>query len=528
MKNLKTFINSVATVSSLTFVSRISGFLRDALIAAFLGAGIKTDAFLIALQFPNLFRRLFAEGAFSAGFVPMFSEMVEGYGSERAKRFAEDVFSVLVYALLFFVIFMMMIMPIALLGIAPGFSRISGQLEYATELARITFPYLFFISLVSLQSGVLNAFGRFAAAAATPIIFNIILISSLLVAFSLGTAVAKTLAWGVLFAGVFQFLWLFTHMYSLGMNLKIRYPKLNTEVRILLKKILPVAFGAGLYQINLIVDKIIATLVSAGAVSWLYFADRVNQLPIGVFGVAIGVVLLPTLSKNIQTGKIQEAIYIQNRSIEIGLMLTIPASIGLIVLAGPIISVLYERGEFTANDRQSVAFALVAFSSGLPAYVLIKTFAPGFFSRNDTITPVKISAFCMVINIFLNLILMGPLGHVGIALATSISAWINVIFMGYFLFRRKQLEPDLRLIKQLPKIIISAVLMGFAVWLLFDLIILNYISFINITNFYKEGFLMKSLFLILMITLGFIFYTTMLFISSGLRIDDLKNITGNK
>ena len=448
----------------MTLISRVTGFVRDILIAGVLGAGLAADAFLIAFQFPNLFRRLFAEGAFSAGFVPIFSEILEKEGRDKAKRFAEDAFAVLATALLFFVLVMVIAMPVALFAIAPGFDRIPGQMERATDLARIAFPYLLFISLVSLQSGVLNALDRFAAAAATPILLNLTLISAVLFALAVDAEAAHALAWGVSVAGVIQFIWLSWRVRAAGMPLTLRWPKINPRVKQLLLRILPVVFGASLYQLNLLVDKIIATLVAVGAVSWLYFADRVNQLPLGVIGVGIGVALLPMLTRSIQGGYEDDALATQNRAIEISLVLTLPATVGIIMLAEPIAAVLYERGAFTPADRSAVGAALAAFASGLPAYVLIKALAPGFFGRQDTATPVKISVMAMMVNIVLNLILMGPLGHVGIAVATAISAWLNAGVLGYVLMRRGHLVADQRLSHRLPRIIGASVLMGLIVW----------------------------------------------------------------
>lgn len=266
----KSLLRAFATVSGMTLISRVTGFVRDILIAGVLGAGLTADAFLIAFQFPNLFRRLFAEGAFSAGFVPIFSEILEKEGREKALRFAEQSFAVLATTLFIFVLAVMVFMPIALYAIAPGFSEIPGQMERATDLARIAFPYLFFISLVSLQSGVLNALDRFSAAAATPILLNLTLISAVLFALSSGMDASTALAWGVGLAGAIQLAWLAWHVRAAGMPLGLIRPRLSPRVRQLLKRILPVVFGASLYQLNLLVDKIIATLVAVGAVSWLY------------------------------------------------------------------------------------------------------------------------------------------------------------------------------------------------------------------------------------------------------------------
>jgi len=459
-----TLVRSFATVGGITLISRITGFGRDILIAGFLGAGIAADAFLIAFQFPNLFRRLFAEGAFSSGFVPIFSKIMEKEGRDKAREFAEEAFAVLASILVVFVVLMVAGMPALLYVIAPGFDRIPGQMEQATELARIAFPYLLFISLVSLQSGVLNALNYFAAAAAVPILLNLTLITALLTAVATSSEPATALALGVFVSGIIQFLWLSWHVRRIGMKLKWTRARLSPRVRLLIHRILPVVFGASLYQVNLLIDKVLATLVSVGAVSWLYFADRVNQLPLGVVGVGIGVALLPLLTREIQAGRAKEALRAQNRAIEISLLFTLPATGGILVLAEPIAAVLFERGAFAVADRAATSAALAAFATGLPAYVLIKALVPGFFGREDTATPVKISIIAMILNLVLNVILMQIIGHVGIALATAIAAWLNAGVLAVTLYLRGHLVPDARLRKRLPRQVIATVIMVAAVW----------------------------------------------------------------
>jgi len=456
-------LRAVATVGSYTLLSRIAGFARDILIAAYLGAGAAADAFFVAFQFPNLFRRLFAEGAFTAGFVPVFSGLLEKEGRARAIAFAEEAMAVLASVLALFSAAMIVLMPWIIPVIAPGFVE-TGETGRAIDLARIAFPYLFFISLVSLQSGVLNALDRFAAAAAAPILLNITLIAFLLSAVRLGGDPSTFLAIGVSAAGVIQFLWMWAATRRAMARLKFVRPRLSREVKDVLKRMLPLAFGVGVYQINILVNNALATLVSAGAVSWLYFADRVNQLPLGVVGVAVGVALLPLLSRQIQANDDDSAMDSQNRAVEISILLTLPAAVGIAFLAEPIAATLFERGAFIAADRIAVSAALRAFSIGLPAYVLVKAFAPGFFGRYDTATPVKISAAALIVNVIFALIFMRFFGHVGIALATSLSAWINVSALGIVLFRRGHFKPDKRLMRRLPRIIFAAFLMAAALW----------------------------------------------------------------
>ena len=465
-------LRAIATVGGYTMLSRVLGFVRDILIAAVLGAGAVADCFFVAFRFPNLFRRLFAEGAFAAAFVPLFSAELEKNGPSAARAFADAAFSVLALALVVFVGVMEIIMPSAMWILAPGFDAVPGKMAQAAELSRIAFPYLFFISLVSLQSGVLNSLGRFAAAAAAPVLLNITLIVAMLAFVPGGQAAGaaagataeatagRVLSWGVFAAGVVQFAWLAYHCRREGMPVRFRRPRLTPEVRLLGRRILPVVFGASLYQINLLVGTILASLVSDGAVSFLYYADRVTQLPLGVVGVAVGTALLPALSRQLAAGDEAAARTSQNRGLEFALLLTLPAAAALFVIAEPTIAVLFERGAFGAADTRATALALMAYSTGLPAYVLIRVLTPGFFAREDTKTPVKIAAAAMLANIVLNLAFMQLWGHVGIAAAGAVSAWLNAALLGVTLRRRGQLELDERLGRRGPRIVLASVLMG--------------------------------------------------------------------
>jgi putative peptidoglycan lipid II flippase len=453
-----------ATVGSYTMLSRITGFIREILTATYLGAGAVSDAFFVAFQLPNLFRSLFAEGAFSAGFVPIFSQRLEKEGESRAKAFADEAFAMLTVVLLVFTILMIIFMPAVLYLMAPGFHEVPGQMERTTELARIAFPYLMFVSLTMLQSGVLNAMHHYAVAAAAPVLLNITLIAALLIGVGTGGNRAVFLAWGVFAAGVVQFVWLAMECRRVGMRFKWVTPKLTPDVKLLMMRMLPVAFGAGIYQINILVNKIIASLVGPGAISWINYADRVNLLPVGIFGTAIGIALLPLLTRQIQAGNEPGAIANQNRAVEVSLLLTLPAAVGIAMLAGPITSVVFEHGAITPQDRVAIAAALFAFSFGLPAYVLNKALTPSFFGRHDTKTPVKASAAALLVNIALNLALMPYLGHVGIAVGTSVSAWLNAGVLAFILYRRGHLVPDARLKKRLPRTLLAAAIMAAALW----------------------------------------------------------------
>jgi len=457
-------LRSIATVGGFTMASRVLGFVRDILIAAILGAGLLADVFFVAFKLPNLFRRLFAEGAFSAAFVPLFAGSIEDDGEQAARKFAEEALGVLLWALLGFVAVAEIAMPLAMYGFAPGFAADAAKFDLAVQLTRITFPYLLFISLVSLLAGVLNSLGRFAAAAATPILLNVCLIGAILGLSPHLPSPAHALAWGVAAAGAVQFLWLYFHCVRAGMRLRPRRPRLTPGVRTLLRRMAPVAIGAGVYQINLLIDTIIASLLPAGSISFLFFADRVNQLPLGVIGLAVGTALLPLLSRQVRAGDEAAANRSQNRALEFSLLLTLPAAAALIVIAEPVIIVLFQRGAFTADQSKATAAALAVYAMGLPAYVLVKTLATGFFAREDTATPIKIGVFCLLVNLVLNLLLMGPFKHVGIAMATAASAWVNAGLLSFVLRRRGHLGLDARLKRRLPRQALAAAGMAVALF----------------------------------------------------------------
>lgn len=457
-------LRSIATVSGFTMVSRVTGFLRDILLANYLGAGLAADAFFVAFKFPNLFRRFFGEGAVAAAFVPLFSTTLEQEGRDEARLFAERSFAVMGVALGLLVAVMMIAMPVAMLAFAPGFLEVPGKHELATELTRITFPYLLLISLCALLSGLLNALGRFAAAAGTPILLNLVLMAALVGFSQVAETPAHALAWGVSVAGVVQLAWLLAAVKKAGMPMRLRRPTLSPRVRTLIKRVIPVAFGAGVYQISLLVDTILASLVSEGAVSWLYYADRVNQLPLGVVGTAIGVALLPLLSRQLAAGQTDDAMQSQNRAVEFTLLLTLPAMAGLIVLAEPIVTVLFQRGAFSAADAQATAAALAAFSLGLPGYVLVKVLSPGFYAREDTKTPVIVASSALAASIVFNVVLMQFFGHVGIALGTALGALLNSATLWILLRRRAFFQMDARLKRRAPRIVIATLAMAGGLW----------------------------------------------------------------
>jgi putative peptidoglycan lipid II flippase len=453
-------LKAISTIGGFTMISRLLGFVRDILIASFLGASLVADVFFVAFKLPNFFRRLFAEGAFNAGFVPLFTRIHQTDGDKSAREFAEQALSVLLLALFVLVTLFQIFMPWVMTALAPGFQGNEVKFNLAVDLTRLTFPYLMFISLVSLMGGVLNALGRFAAVAATPILLNICLISSLLVFAPYLPSSGHALAWGVAAAGAVQFLWLMWALQREGWLLRLRWPRLTPRVRELLVLMAPAAVGAGIVQINLVIDIILASLLPEGSISYLFYADRLNQLPIGVVGVAVGTALLPMMSRRIAAGDDAGAAQALNRATEFSLLLALPAAMALVVIAEPLISVLFERGAFDASASRATSYALMAYALGLPAYVLVKVLTPGFFARLDTKTPVRIALIALAVNLVLNIALMIPFKHAGLALATAISAWVNVWLLYSTLRRRGYFPVDLRLARRLRKTVVAATIMG--------------------------------------------------------------------
>ena len=451
---------AMATIGGWTVLSRITGLVREMLVARYLGAGFVADAFFVAFRFPNLFRSLFAEGAFNPAFVPLFAGKLEAGGRAAAHEFAEQCLAVLFWTLLLFVAAMEIAMPWAMDVLALGFGDEPGKLELATELSRICFPYLLLISMVSLQSGVLNALGRFAAAAGTPVLLNVVSVAVLVGLAPYMPTPGHAMAWGVFASGVAQFAWLVASVRRAGMPLRPRMPKLSPEVKAMLRRVVPGAIGAGVYQINLAVNTMIASTTIQGAVSYLNYAERVNQLPLGVVGVAAGTALLPMLARQIKQGQIEAAQESQNRAMELVLLLTLPATAALIAIGHPIVAILFQRGHFNADDTNAVTGALAMLAGGLPAYVLIKVLTPAFFAREDTRTPVRIAMLSMAINIVLNLILVRFMSYLGMALATASSAWINVILLVWVVERRKWFVIDKRTERRLVRMVLASAIMG--------------------------------------------------------------------
>lgn len=455
---------SFATVGGATISSRILGFVREIMIANLIGAGPVADAFYAAFRFPNLFRRLFAEGAFNTAFIPLFAKELETGGREAAQAFARQVFSVLFVTLLVLTALAEISMPwLVHTIIAPRFGEGTDKTLLTIDLARIMFPYLFCMSLVAMLSGVLNSFRHYFAAAFVPVLLNIIMIGVLLFCSAYATGntplTGTYMAWGVFVAGFAQLALVWGAARKTGFKLSISLPRITPPVKRVLILAVPTAIAGGITQINLLVGQIIAS-AQDGAIALLQYADRIYQLPLGVIGIAIGVVLLPELARDLKSKKLEKAVETQNQSLEFAMFLTLPATAALMVIPHLITAVLYERGAFDETATLGVSAALSAFAIGLPAFVLIKVFSPGFFAREDTRTPMVYAGINALVNVILSLILFQSFAHVGIAIATSIAAWVNVILLYIGLRRRNYWPLHAHTIRRCLMMLISSALMA--------------------------------------------------------------------
>jgi len=453
-------IRSSATIGGYTLISRVLGFLRDVTIASSLGASFLSDAFFVAFKLPNFLRRLFAEGAFNAAFVPLYAGTVASDGQEKATTFASEAMSLLLVILLVVTGIFILFMPWLMFILAPGFADDTAKFDLTVTLTRITMPYIIFISLVSLLGGILNSGHKFAAVAATPILMNLSLIIVPSLVDTWTPTAAHALAIAVFVAGVVQWVWLVYFCRKQGLLPKLVRPRLTVDVKRLLLLIGPAALGAGVAQINLFIDLIIASQFDSG-VSYLYYADRINELPLAVIGIAVGTAILPMLSKQIRLGDMEEVFRTQNKALGFTLFLSLPAAIAIMTIAEPIIRVMFERGRFSGLDTAATSPALMAFAAGLPAFILIKILAPCFYANQDTKTPFKIASVCILVNLVFNLLLMGTFKHVGMAMATSIAGWVNIILMLWALKKRDWIRIEPALKRDICKILLACGLMAF-------------------------------------------------------------------
>lgn len=453
------FIKSSFIFSFLTMISRIFGFIRDLLLANYFGTGMIADAFNVAFRLPNLFRAIFAEGAFSAAFVPLFSGKLHSEGKDSALFFASKILSFLTLALLILMAIFQIFMPEIVRGIAPGFETNPQKFLLTMKLTRITTPYLFFISLVTFYACILNSIDRFAAMAASPIILNIIMIIGLY-GFGGNDNIEKSTyaAYSVFIGGLVQLIVIILAVYKKKHLPQFGSLKPNSDANKFFKNLLPAILGSGVTQINIWIGTIIATSIP-GAVSIIYYADRIVQLPLSLIGVSIGIVILPKLSKMFKAHQKTKALYLQNRAFEIALALSIPCSVAIYIIAEPIIYILFQRGAFSINDTDKTIPALILLGCGIPAYVLNKIIVSGYFANEDTKTPVKISAFSVFINVIGNIILVKYLSYVGIVIATILAAWVNIILLIIFAYRKEIFSFDFIFKIRLLRIILSAAFM---------------------------------------------------------------------
>lgn len=474
-------LRNVGTIGGLTAVSRVFGFVRDMLLARVLGAGLAADAFQLAFVLPNTFRRLFAEGAFSVAFVPMYARALHGEGGEAAaERFAGDVMAVFVWVLLGFSAIAMVAMPGIVWLLAREYADVPGKFDLAVALSRVTFPYLGLVSLVAMLSGVLNAHSRFAPGAFVPVLLNLVLIAGVVTGYYLqrdardDVTVAWAVAISVAMAGVAQLAYMAWATRKVGVRLRLHAPRFTPEVRRLARLILPATFGAGIYQISQFVDTFFATSLAQGSLTLLKYADRLNQMPLGIVGIALGTAILPMLARHIQSGDDAGAQALQGNAVEMATLLTLPAAAALAVCAPAFVTAFFVGGKMTQESGAIMAQIVAALVCGLPAYVLVKVFQPAFFSREDTRTPVWIATAALVINIAINFALVPRFGIVGLAGATAFTSTLNVAALYAVLHRRGWFRMTPRLASRIVRQLASAGVMALALWTLLPLLAERY------------------------------------------------------
>ena len=509
---------SLGSVGGLTLVSRVLGLARDMLFAQFVGANFASDAFAVAWRMPNMFRALFAEGAFSAAFIPMFNKKVadkDGPGLPAGVDFAEDALSVLLPILILMTVLLEVFAWPATYLISLGFHRAShDQFAFAVMLARFTFPYLMLISLASLLGGILNSLHKFWVAAAAPILLNVAQIVALLFFHTHDPmSTTKYQAISVTVGGALQLAWLAQSCWANHVRLKLKWPTFNADVKRLLRLIGPAAAGAGAVQFNLLISTALAAkLLPAGSVSYIYYADRLNQLPLGLVGIGLGTVLLPTISLQLGRGADGEAMATQNRGMELALLFTLPATVALVICGVPIITGLFQHGQFDAMASLRTGQALAAFSVGLPSYILVKVLTPGYYARHDTKTPMRFAMISIAVNLVLNVALILPLKHMGPPLATALASTVNVWMLYHTLKKRGHFEADARLRRRVPRLAIAALVMGAALFFVAPVI---------------DPYLTGSIFrraagLIALCAAGGAVYAIACFLTGGFVLDDLK------
>lgn len=460
----KKLVKSTATVSGMTLLSRIFGFVRDMVVARVFGAGLGTDAFFVAFKIPNFMRRLFAEGAFSQSFVPVLSEYKTHREHDEVRRLVGDVAGTFGAVLLLITVIGILAAPLLIAIFAPGFLDESDKYDLAIDMLRFTFPYILFISLTAFAGGILNSYGRFGVPAFTPVLLNLVLIGCALWLAPHMEEPIMALAWGVLAAGLVQLLFQLPFLAMLKLLPHPRFDRKNEGVQKIKTLMIPAIFGSSVAQLNLLLDTLIASFLVTGSVSWLYFSDRLVEFPLGVFGIALATVILPSLSRQHAAASAEAFSRTLDWALRWVLLIGTPATVGLFVLAGPMLTTLFQYGEFSRHDAAMATRSLMAYAIGLQGFILVKVLSPGFFARQDTKTPVKIGVIAMVSNMVLNVILVFPLAHAGLALATSLSAFINAGLLYRSLRRDGVYTPEAGWMKLLLQVLLANIAMAAVLW----------------------------------------------------------------
>ena len=496
-------LRSTGIIGGLTLVSRLAGFVREMIFARVLGAGAVTDAFLMAFLLPNTFRRLFAEGAFSAAFVPMFSKKLHGEGGmEAARTFSNDVLSVFLPVLIVLVALFEIAMPGVVWLLASDWQEVPGQFDLGVALARITFPYIFLISLVTVFAAMLNSISRFAPGASFPILLNLVLIAALLAGSALrdrgwdSEEIAMLLAWAVAFAGVLQLTWVYVFARRAGFRPRLHRPRLTPEVKRLGIIAFPAALGTGAYQVNQLVQVYFLNQLPAGALSYVNYADRLNQLPLGIIGIALGTAILPALSRHVGGNERAGADRVQSNAIELAMLLTLPAAAALAVCAHAFVTIVFLGGRFDADDARITADVLTALVLGLPAYVLIKVLTPAFYARADTRTPVYAALASLAFFVAFNVAFLYRFGVVGVAAASAIGAWLNCFILYAILVKRDHYRASGALLGRLARQIVAAAAMAAALWFARD----------ALAGYYAGGLFERSIALAALTAVGALVY----------------------
>ena len=459
-------LRSSGVVSAMTLISRVLGMVRDMVVASYFGSSASADAFFVAFKIPNFLRRLFAEGAFAQAFVPVLSEYREQRPFAEVKQLVDRTAGMLGLVLTALTALGVVMSPYLIMLFAPGFHDEPSKMQLAGELLRITFPYLLLISLTAFCGAILNSYGRFAVPAFTPVLLNLSMIGSTIFLTPYFTEPVMALGWGVFIAGVAQLLFQMPFLWKMRLLPRPRLVTKDPGVKRIMILMLPALFGVSVSQINLLLDTVLASFLQTGSVSWLYYADRLSELPLGAFGIAIGTVILPALSRQHSTDKPEEFSSTIDWALRMVLLVGVPAALALAILAEPLIATLFFYGAMTANDVTQAAAALQAYALGVLTFMLIKVLAPGFFARQDLKTPVRIAIICMVVNMVLNLILIWPLQHVGLALATSLASMLNTGLLLWGLYRVGVYKPEPGwLLFFLRLVLASAAMLALVVWL---------------------------------------------------------------